>query len=148
MNLILKSFTSWKWKYILNKPQINQNNIWKIFEGELFIKTLSTTFLQIFRECILHFKSSFKNTTGPDNICLVDFIAWVTILTSGSWWVVTVRRQVIKATVSTVECLDCCWFHGATIFQCWVIWLHLKQEMNWNKTMYVAGVSNCLLVAV
>ena len=77
MNFIIKSFTSWKWKYIFNKSQIYQNNIWNSFEADLFIKTPSTTFLQMFWEFLLHSKGIFKSMTGPDDICLVDPMAWM-----------------------------------------------------------------------
>ena len=39
----------------------------KIFEGELFIQTPSTTLLQIFYKFMLHSKVIFKSMIGPDN---------------------------------------------------------------------------------
>ena len=39
----------------------------KIFDGELFIRTLSTTFLQILSKLVLHLKIIFKSMTSPDD---------------------------------------------------------------------------------
>ena len=44
----------------------------KIFEEELFIRTLSTTLLQIFCKCMLYSKVIFKNMIIPDDACQVD----------------------------------------------------------------------------
>ena len=47
----------------------------KIFEGELFIRSLSTTVHQIFCKFMLHSKVFFKSITVPDGACQVDFKA-------------------------------------------------------------------------
>ena len=43
----------------------------KKIEGELFIKTLSTTLLQIVFKLMLHSEAIFKNMTGPDDTCML-----------------------------------------------------------------------------
>ena len=57
-----------KLKYIKNKER-------KIFEGDLIIKTLSTTLLQIFGKLMLQFKVIFKSMIGPDDTRQVDLQA-------------------------------------------------------------------------
>ena len=52
-----------------------QSNGWNIFEGKLFIKTLSTTHLQLICKFMLHSIIIFKCITGPDNACQVDIQA-------------------------------------------------------------------------
>ena len=61
-----------------NICQVNlslKSNDWKIFEGELFIITLSTTPLQIVCKLLLHSKVIFKSMTSPDDICQVDLLS-------------------------------------------------------------------------
>ena len=60
--------TAWQFWWYLS----NQSNLKKIFEGELFIKFLSTTFLQMFCKLMLNFKVIFKSMTAPDNSGQVD----------------------------------------------------------------------------
>ena len=55
------------WCYLFNK-----SNIWEIFEGELFIRSLSTTLLQILCEFMPHSKVIFKSMAGPDKTGQVD----------------------------------------------------------------------------
>ena len=45
-------------------------SVW--FKGELFIRTLSTTFIETFCEFMLHSKVIFKSMTGPDDTGHVD----------------------------------------------------------------------------
>ena len=55
---------------------ISSSNIFltiqKIFDGELFIRTLSTTLLQIFCDFMLHFKVIFESLKVPDDTCRGD----------------------------------------------------------------------------
>ena len=48
------------------------NIIQKIFEGELFIETVSTTLLQIVYELMLHSEVIFKSMTGPVETYRID----------------------------------------------------------------------------
>ena len=57
-----------------------KSNGWKIFARELFIKTLSTTLLQIVCKFMLHSEVIFKSTTGPEDIRQEDLQhEWVNI---------------------------------------------------------------------
>ena len=47
----------------------------KIFEEGVFIKTLSTTLLQIFSEIKLYSKVIYKSVKGPDNTFQVNLQA-------------------------------------------------------------------------
>ena len=49
----------------------------KIFGGELIIRTLSTTPLQIICKSMLHSKVIFKSMTDPDDIGQVNLMAWM-----------------------------------------------------------------------
>ena len=44
-----------------------KNKIGEIFEGEMFIRTLKTTFLEIFWEITLNLKVIIKSIIYPDN---------------------------------------------------------------------------------
>ena len=55
----------------------NKSNIYKIFEGELFIRTPSTTLLQIFRKFVLYSKVILKSLADPDDIGQVGLQAWM-----------------------------------------------------------------------
>ena len=55
------------WWYLSNKGIMR-----KIFEGEMFIRTLSTTLLQIFCELKLYSKIIFKNMISPDDTGQAD----------------------------------------------------------------------------
>ena len=44
-----------------------KSNIYEIFQGDLFIKTQSTTLLQIVSNLMPHSEVIFKSMTGPDN---------------------------------------------------------------------------------
>ena len=46
---------------------LSESVIWKIFEGEMLIKTLPTTFLQLFLKIILYFKVIVKSIIDPDS---------------------------------------------------------------------------------
>ena len=52
-----------------------KSNGLKIFDGELYIKTLPTTLLQIVYKLMLHSEVIFKSMTGPDDTHQVDFQA-------------------------------------------------------------------------
>ena len=53
--------TAWQfWWFLANK-----SNIWILFEGELFIRTLSTTLHQIIWKLMLHSKIIFKSMMDP-----------------------------------------------------------------------------------
>ena len=45
----------------------NRSNIQKILDGELFIRILSTTLLEIVGKSMLHSKVILKSLTGPDD---------------------------------------------------------------------------------
>ena len=44
---------------------------WKIFEGEMFIKTKLKTILEIFDESVLGFRVTFRSIVDPDDIILI-----------------------------------------------------------------------------
>ena len=53
----------------------NLSNGWIIFEGELYMKTLFTTLLQMVCRLMLHSKFIFKGMLNPDDNCQVDLQA-------------------------------------------------------------------------
>ena len=70
MSVVLKTAGLFCWYFAY------KSNIQNIFEGEFFIKTLSTTLLQIVCELLLHSEVIFKIVTDPDDTqVLVDFQA-------------------------------------------------------------------------
>ena len=50
---------------------------WKILEGELFIKSLSTTVLQIVCKFLLYYEVIFQYMSGPDVSCQIDLQAQI-----------------------------------------------------------------------
>ena len=52
-----------------------KSNGWNSFEGELFIKTISTTLIQIVCKLMLHSEVIFKSMTGADDTLQVDLLA-------------------------------------------------------------------------
>ena len=63
--------TAWQFWWYLS----NNSNVWKIFEGELFIQTPFTSLLQIFCKFMLYSEVIFQNVTGPDGTGQVDLQA-------------------------------------------------------------------------
>ena len=41
--------------------------VWKIFDGEMFIRILQPTLFQIFSKIILNFQDIFKSIKDPDD---------------------------------------------------------------------------------
>ena len=65
--------TAWRFWWNLSSKSI----VWKIVEGKMLMRTLQSTFLQIFCNIILNSKSIAKSSINPDNI--VKRYKWVNL---------------------------------------------------------------------